>query len=63
MRDPAVSPISKSVRKIRALNSIEIEKNLVHRFFNQTLVYNKIAYQEVLKYQISFLLFKVSSDL
>ena len=58
-----ISPISKSVCKIRALNSIEIEKNFVHRFFNQTLVYNKIAYQEVLKYQISFPLFKVSSDL
>ena len=45
-----ISPVSKSVCKIRALNSIEIEKNLVHRFFNQTLVYNKIAYQKVLKY-------------
>ena len=58
-----ISPISKSVLKIRALMSVEIGKNLVHRFFNQTLVYNKIAYQELLKYQINFPLFKVSSDL
>ena len=49
-----ISPISKSVCKIRALNYIEIEKNLVHRFFNQTLVYNKIAYQEVFEISDQF---------
>ena len=36
---------SKSVSKICALNSIKIEKNLVYRIFNQTLVNKGISMQ------------------